>query len=223
MSLIMIVEDDESLGATLTERLAKEGHTVTWRKDRSSSTQALKEGSFDLVILDVGLPDGSGMDLARELRLSGQTVPIIFLSAFASAEYRLEGYELGADDYVPKPFHLRELLLKVEKILKPETTGKTLKFGAVTVDYSRLAISSPNHPVEYISTADMQMLKTLIEASPKPVSREELLNSLGRSDSGSLRSIDNAIVRLRQIWQKFGMEPIRSVRGLGYQWILESL
>src|SRR5689334_221910 len=115
MKHLLLVEDDSSLGATLQERLEKEGYSVDWATTQNEAISFLKSRAPDLVILDVGLPDGSGFDLAKKIK-SESLVPFIFVTAMTNAEYRLEGYEIGAEEYIPKPFHLKELLIRVKHV-----------------------------------------------------------------------------------------------------------
>src|SRR6266513_4042731 len=117
MKRLLLVEDDRSLGATLHERLLREKYDVAWVETRQRSLRKLEEGNWDLVILDIGLPDGSGFELGRHIKLQ-TTIPIMFMTALSSAEHRLEGFEIGAEEFIPKPFHLRELLLRVEHVLE---------------------------------------------------------------------------------------------------------
>src|SRR5215472_15772146 len=112
MKRLLLVEDDRSLGATLHERLLREKYEVAWVETKQSALGKLNEGLWDLVILDIGLPDGSGFELARHIK-SNATMPIMFMTALSTAEHRLEGFEIGAEEFIPKPFHLRELLLRV--------------------------------------------------------------------------------------------------------------
>ncbi|HEX4924864.1 MAG TPA: response regulator, partial [Bdellovibrionales bacterium] len=116
MKHLLLVEDDPSLGATLQERLEKEGYSVAWAQSRAEAESAFARKPPDLVILDVGLPDGSGFDLAKLIKKKS-VVPFIFVTAMTTAEYRLEGFEIGAEEYIPKPFHLKELLLRVKHVL----------------------------------------------------------------------------------------------------------
>ena len=111
---LLLLEDDVSLGEILLARLQKEYRKVTWAQTLASARENLSKEEYDLLILDVGLPDGSGFDLAKEQE--GQN-PIIFLTALNSAEDRLQGYELGADEYIPKPFHLKELMIRIDRTL----------------------------------------------------------------------------------------------------------
>jgi DNA-binding response OmpR family regulator len=116
MKRLLLVEDDRSLGATLHERLLREKYEVAWVETKQRALKKLSEGLWDLVILDIGLPDGSGFELARQIKGS-YSLPVMFMTALSSAEHRLEGFEIGAEEFIPKPFHLQELLLRVKHVL----------------------------------------------------------------------------------------------------------
>ncbi len=131
MTRILLVEDDPSLGATLKERLGKEGYDVAWASTKADAAREAGAGAFDLYIFDVGLPDGTGFELAREL----PPKPFLFLTAQGDAESRLQGYELGAEEYIPKPFHLRELLLRVKHVLENHAPSSALKIGGVEANF----------------------------------------------------------------------------------------
>ena len=130
MPRVLLVEDDLSLGRTLTERLERERLEVVWARTVAEAQAQLPGQSWDLAILDVKLPDGSGFGLARELKRTS-LIPIMFMTALNSAENRLEGFEIGADEYLPKPFHLKELILRVRarearraRAASPERAGR---------------------------------------------------------------------------------------------------
>jgi two-component system, OmpR family, phosphate regulon response regulator PhoB len=217
MSTMLLVEDDKSLGATLSERLTKEGFGVDWVDSLTLARQKLHSKNYDLLIFDVGLSDGSGFDLAREVRAKKDT-PIIFVTAQSSAEHRLLGYELGAEEFIPKPFHLREFMLRVHHVLENHTPLKAYKFEDVTVDFSAMTMDVSGRR-ELLNQKEIGVLRLLIGLSPKVVSRDELLNQVwGEDDFPSNRTVDNIIVRLRQILGPKGAALIRSVRGVGYQW-----
>src|SRR5260370_35644788 len=116
MTRLLLVEGARSLGATLNERLAREEYEVAWVETKQRALKKLDEGLWDLVILDIGLPDGSGFELARHIK-ENTPLPIMFMTALSTAEHRLEGFEIGAEEFVPKPFHLRVLLLRVKHVL----------------------------------------------------------------------------------------------------------
>ncbi len=227
MKRLLLVEDDRSLGETLQERLEREGYSVRWVESLAEASEAALEGgeesAFDLIILDVNLPDGSGFDFAREVRKKRPT-PFIFVTAMNTAEHRLEGYEIGAEEYIPKPFHLKELLLRVRHVLEThEPAGLTkIKAGNRVIDLAARAVISPGGEREFLATRDFELLKLLITSAPNVLSRDEILNKLwGEDQYPSHRTVDNSIVRLRQVLGDTGGRLIRSVRGIGYQWVGE--
>lgn len=230
MGILLLVEDDESLGNTLKERLEREGHRVHWVTTKLDAERAcgLAAGGshsarkgFDLVILDIGLPDGSGLDFARDLRLVSQ-IPIIFLSAMSSAEYRLEGLETGAEDFIPKPFHLKEFLLRLRRVLDRHDHVSRIDCGRFVIDFQKMAVLFEDGRCEYPSLRDFEVLKLLCTSAPQVVSRSEILKRIASAEQmPTERTIDNSIVRLRQLFRSINADPIRAVRGVGYQWVSE--
>lgn len=218
MSRVLLVEDDESLGRTLTERLQKERLDVTWAKTIAAATAALKEGPWDLAVLDVRLPDGSGFGLARQIKRESLT-PVMFMTALNSAENRLEGFEIGADEYLPKPFHLKEFILRVRHVLATQRVPEVVRTRGREIDLQALTVTGPDGERAFLQVRDGQVLKLLIAAAPAAVDRSEILDRVwGREQFPTPRAVDNAIVRLRQALRDDGGECIRSVRGVGYQW-----
>lgn len=223
MSVLLLVEDDNSLGATLVERLQKELHTVRWARTIAEAERELKTEPVHLAILDVGLPDGSGFDLARKIKASSKT-PIIFLTALNSAENRLEGYELGADEFIPKPFHLRELILRIQRVLNQGSSPRIITSGGISIDLDSLCVSFPDGHKEFPAPRDFKLLQLLIESAPAVVSRDRVLRMIFpetnyEQELPTQRTIDNSILRLRQLLRRVPGEFIRSVRGIGYQWV----
>lgn len=213
MTKILLVEDDASLGATLRERLQKEGYDVHWSTTRKDVLTVTEKQNFDLYIFDVGLPDGTGFELAREL---GRR-PLIFLTALGDAESRLHGYDLGAEEYIPKPFHLRELLLRVRHVLENHVPLTELKAGRGVFNFDSLLYMREGQQ-ESVQAKDMQLLKLLVERSPAVVSRDEALNHVwGEDKFPSNRTVDNAILRLRTLLSD-DSALIESIRGVGYRW-----
>lgn len=218
MKRLLLVEDDVSLGETLKERLLKESYDVVWVESQSEAEKAVNERPFDLIILDVGLPDGSGFDLAKKVRAKTST-PFLFVTAMNSAEHRLEGYEIGAEEYIPKPFHLKELLLRIRHVLETHKGIEEVRVGDRVIDLAAQAVVGPNGEKEFLPARDFQLLKLLIESAPRALSRDEILNQVwGEDKFPSHRTVDNTIVRLRQAIGDTGGRYIRSVRGVGYQW-----
>jgi len=214
MARVLLIEDDASLGQTLSERLAREGHAVEWAVSvREARTKF--DGIWDLAIVDVKLPDGSGFGLARELR-GRSTVPIMFMTALNSAENRLEGFEIGADEYLPKPFHLKEFLLRVRHVLGRQQAQRIVRAAGCAIDLGAMTVTRGGQRHE-LQARDCQVLRLLIDAAPRVVSRSEILDRVwGETRFPTPRGVDNAIVRLRQALDN--QDLIRSVRGVGYQW-----
>lgn len=225
---LLLVEDDRTLAETLSERLVKEGYDVTWVDRAAAAKTETERNRFDLLLLDVGLPDGNGFTLARDLRAQpagslNRETPFVFLTAMTSAEYRLEGYELGAEEYIPKPFHLRELLLRVKHVLENHATPEYLNLGDRVIYWDALEVRSNATEtavmLERLQARDAMLLRLLVTRSPAVVSRDEILDKIwGEENFPSSRTVDNAIVRLRQAMGDAHAARIRSVRGVGYQW-----
>jgi len=219
MRQIVLVEDDSSLGETLRERLGEEGYGVTLARTVAEGEGAALATSPDLLVVDVGLPDGSGVELVRRV-LTRKLVPVIFLTAMATAEDRLAGYEAGAVDYIPKPFHIKELLLRVARVLESTRPDRRVDAGGILIDLDSMSLRLPDGTIEYPQTRDFQVLQLLIEAAPRVVSRQEILDRFWNTDRLSThRTVDNSVVRLRHHLREAGSEFIRSVRGVGYQWV----
>jgi two-component system, OmpR family, phosphate regulon response regulator PhoB len=217
MKQLLLVEDDRSLGATLHERLVREGYGVHWVETQAAALKAVPQRWWDLVVLDVGLPDGSGFDLARHIKAQ-TALPIVFITAWSSAENRLEGFEIGAEEFIPKPFHLRELLLRVKHVLDNHAVHQQLECNGRRIELDTRSIVQPDGQREYLPTREFQLLKLLLVAAPRVVSRDEILDALwGEDKFPNTRTIDNLIVRLRQALGDVEGTLIRSVRGVGYQ------
>jgi two-component system phosphate regulon response regulator PhoB len=218
MKRLLLVEDDRSLGATLHERLLREQYDVAWVETKQRALKKLEEGLWDLVILDIGLPDGSGFELARHIKQS-TSVPIMFMTALSTAEHRLEGFEIGAEEFVPKPFHLRELLLRVAHVLERHPVRHRISCNGRVIELENRAILQPDGRREYPAARDFDLLQLLITGSPNVISRNQILDVLWGEDKFlNQRTIDNMIVRLRQTLGDTNSTYIRSVRGIGYQW-----
>jgi DNA-binding response OmpR family regulator len=218
MKRLLLVEDDRSLGATLCERLARESYDVSWVETRQRALKKLNEGLWDLVILDIGLPDGSGFDLARHIK--DQTLlPVMFLTALSTAEHRLEGFEIGAEEFIPKPFHLRELLLRVQHVLENHPARHQVTCNGRMIDLDSRTIVQPDGKREYPAVHDFELLQLLITSTPRVISRNQILDVVwGEDKILNQRTVDNMIVRLRQSLGDRSSKYIRSVRGVGYQW-----
>ena len=222
MARVLLVEDEPSLGRTLCERLQKEKLDVTWAQTIAAAEAALGAGRWDLAVVDVKLPDGSGFGLARQIKRSSLT-PVMFMTALNSAENRLEGFEIGADEYLPKPFHLKEFILRVRHVLATQRVPEVLHARGRQIDLAALSVVGPDGVRVFLQVRDARVLKLLIAAAPSAVDRSEILDRVwGRDQYPTTRAIDNAIVRIRQALQDEGGELIRSVRSVGYQWTADA-
>lgn len=222
MKAILLVEDDTSLGETLKERLEKE-YLVDWAQTEKQALDFIQKKNFDLVILDVNLPDGDGFSIAEKTELHKKT-NIVFLTAQGDAQSRLRGYELGAEEYIPKPFHLKELLIRVKHVLDSHAKVNQIRLQDVLIDFNQLVIKKDNGHIEYPAQTDMKVLELLISKSPHPVTRDEIMDFVwGQDKNPNLRTVDNAIVRIKKILGIENENHIRNVRGVGYQWIKEEL
>ena len=223
---LLIVEDERNVGDTLLERLRTAGYQVVRADSAAAARRAFQESTYQLVLLDVGLPDGNGFELARELRARSPGSAIIFLTAHAGAEDRIRGLELGADDYVGKPFHFRELLLRVQNALKraqdlaqvPGEIQGQVRIGRALVDFERFSASVDGAHVA-LTHKECAVLRLLAERVGKAVSRDEILDRAWSADEfPTSRTVDNFIVRLRKLVEADAADPrvIRSIRGVGY-------
>jgi two-component system phosphate regulon response regulator PhoB len=222
MARVLLVEDDRSLGQTLSERLAKEGLDLTWAQTIAAAEAAVDGGRFDLAIVDVKLPDGSGFGFARKIKRTSLT-PVMFMTALNSAENRLEGFEIGADEYLPKPFHLKEFILRVRHVLTTQRVPEVLVARGRQIDLGALSVVAPDGTRSFLQVRDARVLKLLIAAAPNVVERADVLDRVWSDDDTqpTARAVDNCVVRLRHALQDEGGDLIRSVRSVGYQWAAE--
>ena len=223
---LLLVEDERNVAETLIERLAAEGFQAARADSVASARRAIAEAQFELALLDVGLPDGSGFELARVLRARSPATAIIFLTAHAGAEDRIRGLELGADDYIGKPFHFRELLLRIQNCLKraqdlaqvPGEMRGRVRIGRALVDFERFSATVGDDNVA-LTHKECAVLRLLAERVGKAVSRDEILDRAWSTDEfPTSRTVDNFIVRLRKLIEVDAADPrvIRSIRGVGY-------
>ena len=218
MAKIFLVEDDQTIATTLQRRLAEENFQVTLSQTIADfKAQAITDA--DVFILDVGLPDGSGFDLVTWIRQSSKA-PIIFTTALNSAENRLKGYELGAHEFIPKPFLFQELLLRLRHVLHEAPVRNVIKLPKGALDLDKMCFEGSDGGVSFVAAKDFRVLQLLIQEYPKPVSRDQMLDLIwGEDKFPSQRTIDNCIVRLRQTIGDEDGDIIRSIRGVGYQWV----
>lgn len=227
MPNILIVEDEAAIADTLVYALQADGFEVTWLSLASEALELLARDPFDLVILDVGLPDISGFEACKRLRRFSE-VPVIFLTARDAEIDRVVGLEIGADDYVVKPFSPREVAARVRAILKRTAPREAARAsvpapvaeGAFVVDAERVRIHYLGQLLS-LTRHEFRLLQTLLAQPERVFSREQLLDSVGvASDAGYERSIDSHIKSLRAKLRQVNAEaePIQTHRGLGYSY-----
>lgn len=220
---LLVVEDEPTLGATLVERLTRSGFEVNWARTVAAAQAELARHPFDLALLDVGLPDGSGFLLAETIRKQAAGMAIIFLTAMGDPQHRILGLELGAEDYVVKPFNYQELVLRIENGLRRARfcgTGlNRMWVGQACVNFPAFSaeVDGETNPLSQRETA---LLKLLVENRGSVVSRDQILDEVwSRDEYPTPRTVDNFILKLRRLVETDPEMPtvIRSVRGVGYQ------
>lgn len=220
---ILIVEDDESISLGLRMNLEAEGYDVQVAVDGEDGL-ALASAGVDLVILDVMLPKVNGFEVVRRLRGKQSTVPVIMLSARGAEMDKVMGLELGAEDYITKPFGLAELLARVKAVLRRDGLTRkrvevVVQAGDLTIDSGTRMVTRAGAPVELTAT-EFDVLWCLVEAQGRVLSREEILTQVwGAGHHGTLRTIDNFLLQLRSKLEQDSAEPqhLLTVRGVGYR------
>ncbi len=223
---ILLVEDEEHLRDTIKLNLELEGYTVIATGDGLDALNTIREGRFNLVILDIMIPTMNGLDVCERIRLENRDTPILVLSAKNSSEDRVKGLKLGANDYLTKPFNLEELLLRVGILVKSGLKGtekeKDLyryRFGDNEVDFSTYTVTNSKGSFQ-ITKRETMLLKLLIEKKDQVVSREQILEKVwGYDVFPSTRTIDNFILAFRKYFEQDPKNPkhLHSVRGVGYK------
>ena len=218
---VLLVEDEASLVLALTDRLEAEGYLVTAVGDGDIALATASSGAFDLVILDGMLPDRDGYDVCRTLRRRGVTTPILMLSARGQVVDRVVGLQLGADDYLTKPFDVSELLARMEALLRRAAPAglHMYTFGDVTVN-ARAAEVTKGGTVVQLTAREFQLLTYLIDHRGATLSRDELLDAVwGYNSSVMTRTVDVHVGILRQKLEDHPRKPqyILTVHGLGYK------
>lgn len=229
MFRILIVEDEPAMRLGLTDNLEFEGYEVDFVEDGEAGIEALTTKSYDLVLLDVMLPKISGFDVCRNIRKAGSKIPIILLTARGEEIDKVLGLELGADDYVTKPFSVRELMARVKALLRRSQSEtevnqkEVVKIGRLQVNFGTLTATCMDEEIK-MSHREFEVLKHLYQHKNKLVSRHELLEEVwGYDEQPTTRTVDNFIVRLRQKIEDDPNTPklIITVHGAGYKLIME--
>jgi two-component system OmpR family response regulator len=228
---ILVVDDDREIRDLLAKFLAKHGYRVTTARDGEEMFKALDGWRIDLVVLDLMLPGEDGLSLCRRLRVSART-PVIMLTAMGEETDRIIGLEMGADDYVAKPFNPRELLARIKAVLRraqalPDTQverSPAIRFAGWTLDVATRRLESPEGVVVDLSSGEYDMLMAFLDHPRRVLSRDQLLDlSRGRAAAPFDRSVDVQVGRLRRKIEKDAKDPqiIITVRGGGYMFAPE--
>jgi len=219
---LLVVDDDDDIRDLVLAQLSREHYRLSEARDVAGVRSVLAKEAVDLIVLDLGLPDGDGVVLCRELRAEGHDGAIIMVTARDSAIDRVLGLELGADDYLTKPFEPRELSVRIRNLLRltsrdagPRTQATLAAFGRWRLDLIRRRLTAPGGSLVMLSTTEFEILKRLIDTPARPLSREALLPERAATAAFD-RTIDNQISRLRQKLAPDGDGLILTVRGQGY-------
>lgn len=230
---VLVVEDDPHLAAGVTENLRAEGYEVVAMGDGKPALQWLRDQQCSLIVLDVMLPEMDGFTLCRTLREQGNSTPVLFLTARGDPADRVRGLEAGGDDYLAKPFHLQELLLRVRAILRrwdwyrsasDTPAGAVLHFAGNEVDFRAFRARAWTGITQELTEKEAMILKVLAERPGEIVSREDLLERVwGYDVFPSTRTVDNFILRLRKRFERDPANPrhFLTVWGVGYRFLIE--
>jgi DNA-binding response OmpR family regulator len=224
---ILLLEDDPNLGFVIQEHLEAHGFAVTLKTNGVDGLAQTQRGTFDLILVDVMMPKKDGFTFTREVRAKDTQTPIIFLTAKSMKEDRLEGFNVGGDDYVTKPFSIDELLLRIRAVLKrtkgkgaPETLPAVIPMGTLSFDTRRQLLRSASGE-QSLTTKESQLLRLLASRGNQLVKRGEILKSIWGDDNVfNGRSLDVFISKLRKYLSSDPSVEIKSVHGQGYKLIL---
>lgn len=224
---ILLVEDEEHLHETIKLNFEMEGYAVVSAFDGAKALQAITNEYFDLIVLDIMLPEIDGISITENVRLKNQETPILILSAKNTSADKILGLKTGADDYLTKPFNLEELLLRVEKLIEKNKRFKanyqineTYSFANNTIDFKAQTATTFNNQKIDLSKKEVMLLKLLIDHKNEVVDREKILQQVwGYNVYPTTRTIDNFILNFRKNFELDAKEPkhFLSVRGVGYK------
>lgn len=215
---ILIVEDDPVLGLGLQTFLQLENFDVIWKKNCESGLEAFLEGGIDLVSLDIGLPDGAGTGLCAEIRKSDKATPVIFLTAKTDEETLIKGLEIGANDFVKKPFSQKELLARIKVLLRSHVWQEGASVGGLTLYPERREIHFGGKPLE-LNRRQYEILAYFLARPDQIVTRDQLLVHMGQDGAIFDRTVDSHLSQLRKVLkaEKITSIEIAPVYGVGYR------
>lgn len=212
---IFLLEDDKYLRDGLCELLESRGYSVTSAEKIEKAEEIIRSDSFSLIILDVKLPDGNGYDFCALLRLNGVTTPILFLTACDEEIEIVRGLDVGADDYVTKPFKLLELLSRVRALIR-RNVKSTFSSKDITIDTNNMTVKK-NGEMIFVTKTEFQILSCLIRNNGVIVTRASLLQNIW-DDNGNFIDDNTLSVHISRLREKIGANCITTVRGVGYRW-----
>ena len=221
---ILVVEDDHAVQKALKRLFETEGFDIEIRGDGKSALEAFRKATPSAVVLDLRLPIMSGRDVCREIKQQAPSIPIIVLSAASDVSDKVLLLELGADDYVTKPFSPRELLARVRAALRRtvrKDAGDLVAFDGISVDFTKMEVTRNGEPV-VLTAQEFKTLKFLLQNAERVISRDELLNEVwGYQNYPTTRTVDNHILKLRQKLERDPGNPthFRTVHGMGYKFV----
>lgn len=223
---ILVVEDDENLGLALADNLLAEGYRVEVSEDGAAARSAMATDSFDLVILDIMLPDTDGYTLCRELREAGVAARILMLTARTLEEDIVRGFDAGADDYVAKPYRLAELLARVRALLRRRAApqSRILRFPGYVLDLDRRSLTRQDGELVELTRKELNLLAFMLQNRDRALARHEILNEVWGADIVvEPRTVDNFVSNIKR---KLGFGPaakcrISAVRGVGYRFEID--
>lgn len=226
MARILIVEDEQDMAFGLKDNFEFDGHDVLIASDGEEALKMAQQDNPDLIILDIMLPKKSGLDVCKELRAEGRKLPIIMLTARGQEVDKILGLELGADDYITKPFSIRELLARVKAVLRRSERNESEEpnqhqFGKIRVDFDHYTAWDESGHVD-MTYKEFEILRFFLENKNRTISRDELLDKVwGYEIYPTSRTVDNHIVKLRKKIENDPMKPkhIITVYGIGYKYI----
>jgi DNA-binding response OmpR family regulator len=223
MPRILVVEDEPDIALGLVDDLTLEGHSVEMVTDGESASRRGREPRWDLIVLDVMLPKKDGFDVCRDLRRAGVKTPIILLTARTHEAEKVLGLELGADDYVTKPFSPRELRARIKAVLRrvssDVSTNSTYRFADVLIDFGRAELTRGGRPID-VTPIELKLLEVFVRRRGRVLSRDQLLDAVwGQDMHVTDRVVDTHIVNLRRKIEEAPADPkyLLSVRGIGYR------
>jgi len=227
MTRILVVEDDELVGAMVRINLTSEGADVVWTKNGQEALGLVCDEVFDLILLDIALPGKDGITLLGEMRSAGLGTPVLMITARADIDSKVEALELGADDYLSKPFDVAELIARVRALVRRSQArrevpaDRVIRFSDYEIDLETREATTTQGKV-VLSEKEAAVMAVLVGAGGRPVSRDEILDRVWGEDAfPTNRTVDNYLLRLRKLFEPLPDRPqhIVTVRGVGYRFV----